>query len=75
LIATVPDPIDSSLGYLFDRYLVSIQRAMEAADYVLDRFELPWLEKEQGEAVRAADRVLERLGVAAPKRVPEPYLQ
>ncbi len=42
LIATVPDPLDSSLGYLFDRHLGSLERAAETAGYVLDRFELPW---------------------------------
>ncbi len=47
LIATVPDPRDSSLAHLFDENLAAIERAMEAADYVLDRFELPWLEKGQ----------------------------
>ncbi|MGH7833815.1 MAG: hypothetical protein ACREQK_09245, partial [Candidatus Binatia bacterium] len=67
LIATVPDPVESSLGYLFDRHLAAIQRAMEAAEYVLDRFDLPWLEKESGETAKLADHVLERLGAVAPK--------
>ena len=41
LIATVPDPTDSALGHLFDAHVAAIQRAAEAAEYVLDRFELP----------------------------------
>ena len=45
LIATIPDPIDSRLPYLFDRNLSSIQRAAEADHYVLDRFDLPWFEE------------------------------
>jgi hypothetical protein len=45
LIATIPDPIDSRLPYLFDRNLSSIERAVEADNYVLDRFDLPWLEE------------------------------
>ena len=46
LIATLPDPIDAAnLSYTYDRYLDAIQRAMEAADYVLDRFDMPWLDK------------------------------
>lgn len=45
MIVTVPDPIDSRLPYLFDRFLGSIQRAVEADHYVLDRFDLPWLEE------------------------------
>ena len=47
LIATIPDPIDSRLPYLFDRNLSSIQRAAEADHYVLDRFDLPWFEELQ----------------------------
>ena len=41
LIATVPDPIDSSLGYMFDRHVSAIQLAGQAAGYVPDRFDLP----------------------------------
>src|SRR5215475_10836561 len=51
LIATVPDPLDSSLAHIFDENLAAIERAMGAADYVLDRFELPWLEKNQEQGV------------------------
>jgi hypothetical protein len=40
LIATVPDPIDSSLGYMFDRHVSAIQLAGQAAGYVPDRFDL-----------------------------------
>ncbi len=42
LIATVPDPKDSRLDYLFDHHLDAIQRAIEAAGFVLDRHSLPW---------------------------------
>jgi hypothetical protein len=42
LVATVPDPKDSRLDHLFDRYLDAIRRAVEAADYTLDRYWLPW---------------------------------
>lgn len=44
VIATVPDPLESRLPYLFDRFLGSIQRAAEADKLVLDRFDLPWIE-------------------------------
>ncbi len=44
LIATVPDPLDSRLPYLYDRYLDSIQRALEVAGYLPDLFDLPWFE-------------------------------
>ena len=42
VIATVPDPVDSHLAQLFDRALDAIQRGMESAGYILDRFSLPW---------------------------------
>lgn len=48
MVATVPDPSDSGLPYLFDRFLSSIQAAVAADDYVLDRFDLPWLDVPQG---------------------------
>lgn len=47
VIATVPDPTDSRLPYLFDRFLASIQRGAEAENFVLDRYDLPWLEEKQ----------------------------
>jgi hypothetical protein len=45
VIVTIPDPLDSRLPYLFDRNLGSIQRAVEADHFVLDRLDLPWLEE------------------------------
>jgi len=42
LIATVPDPKDSSLDHQFDRTLDAIRRAIESADFTFDRFWLPW---------------------------------
>src|SRR6185503_15264142 len=51
LIATLPDPIDAAnLNYTYDRYLDAIQRALEAVDYVLDRFDVPWLDKDAASA-------------------------
>ena len=51
LIATLPDPTDAAnLSYTYDRYMDAIQRAMEAGGYVLDRFDVPWLDKESGRA-------------------------
>lgn len=44
LIATVPDPINSGLPYMFDSAVDSIQRAFEAGGYGLDRFEMAWSE-------------------------------
>lgn len=51
MIATVPDPLDSRLPYLFDRFLASVQRAAEADHLVLDRYDLPWLEALQAKEV------------------------
>lgn len=45
LVMTVPDPFDSRLPYLFDRNLSAIQRAAEADEFLLDRFDLPWIEE------------------------------
>ncbi|HKQ78342.1 MAG TPA: hypothetical protein VJ810_31875, partial [Blastocatellia bacterium] len=42
LIATVPDPKDSRLDHMFDRYLDVIERAIERADYTFDSYWLPW---------------------------------
>ncbi len=42
LIATLPDPVDSGLPYMFDRNLGSIQAALQADGYLLSSFDLPW---------------------------------
>src|SRR6267378_2684728 len=42
IIATVPDPIDSQLSYIFDRNIDIIQRSFSTNKYSLDRFWLPW---------------------------------
>ena len=43
LIVTVPDPIDSPFGYLFDQVIDAVQRAVEKKNaYSLDRAWLPW---------------------------------
>ncbi|NOT61582.1 MAG: hypothetical protein HOP19_15300 [Acidobacteria bacterium] len=45
MIVALPDPRDSRFNYLFDRNLDAIQRAVETAGYVLDRFDFPWQER------------------------------
>jgi hypothetical protein len=47
IIATIPDPIDTSLDFNFDRHVESIQQALATHGYVLDRFWLPWIEIEK----------------------------
>lgn len=42
LVATAPDPVQSSSGYRFDSLVDSIQRAAETSGYVLDRYWYPW---------------------------------
>ncbi len=42
LIATVPDPQDSHVGYSFDESLDAIRLGMSRAGYQSDRFFLPW---------------------------------
>ena len=51
LVATVPDPIDSGLPYLFDRFMSSIQAAVAQDDYVLDSFDMPWLDKSENSQI------------------------
>jgi hypothetical protein len=45
LIATLPDPFDSSSGYWFDTGVDTIQRAAETQFYGLDRYYYPWKQK------------------------------
>jgi hypothetical protein len=59
LIATVPDPVDSGLGYLFDQTLAAIQRGLEMDKYVIDQAWLPW----------------KPLGADTEKSKPDPRLQ
>ena len=56
VIATVPDPLDSELGFSFDQRLETLRMAAIAAGYQPDRFYLPWRTpaKERGAADGAA---------------------
>ena len=42
LITTVPDPVNSGFGYMFDQVVEAMQRALETQGYVIDRAWLPW---------------------------------
>ncbi len=42
LIVTVPDPLDTRLGYRFDAALDAVQMAVESQRWNLDRSWLPW---------------------------------
>ena len=58
MIVTVPDPIDSRLPHLFDRFLGSIERGAEADGLVLDRFDLPWVdEQDKRQAAKAEEAI------------------
>lgn len=66
LVATLPDPKESRLNYLFDRNLDAIQRALETDGNVLDRFDLPWLDgrgKENASPDKRSDRHRREPGV------------
>ncbi len=54
MIATMPDPVDSHAGWMFDRDLDALQRALEKNGYLLDRYFLPW-EEARGAEARCAD--------------------
>jgi len=42
LIMTVPDPVESGLPHVFDRYMASLQAAVQTRPYFLSNFDLPW---------------------------------
>lgn len=42
LIATVPDPVESGLGWIFDAVTAALRSGMESCGFVLDRQSLPW---------------------------------
>jgi hypothetical protein len=42
LIVTVPDPVDSGLPHVYDRYMAAIQAAVQTQSYFLSKFDLPW---------------------------------
>jgi hypothetical protein len=42
LIATVPDPVNSSVSFLFDQAMDSIELAAGTQSYVLERWRIPW---------------------------------
>ena len=46
LIATVPDPVQSTNRHRFDEYLDAIQRGVESEGYVIDGYRIPWGEGE-----------------------------
>jgi len=48
LIMTVPDPIDSGLPHMFDRYVGALRQALQTQPYFLSRFDLPWQDCFQG---------------------------
>src|SRR4051812_20916305 len=52
LVVVIPDPIDSHLDWAFDSGIESVRRAFEHAQFVLDRYWLPWLDPDS--AKRAA---------------------
>ncbi len=43
LIATLPDPVDSTVGYRFDLLYSAIQTAIEEAGFTPDRYHVPWV--------------------------------
>jgi hypothetical protein len=69
LVATVPDPIDSSLTHLFDQMVDSIQRAAEGEGYVLDRFYFPW---QESVSEKASDSTISKLLPLEPKEQGKP---
>ncbi|MGE0882703.1 MAG: hypothetical protein AB7P14_04115 [Blastocatellales bacterium] len=61
LLATLPDPVNPRLNYNFDRYLDAIQRAAEAAGFLLDSFDLPSIERANAKTGDSAARNSDKL--------------
>jgi hypothetical protein len=57
LIAAVPDPLQTRLGYEFDRFVEAIERGVESSGYTLDCFELPWLAWGSGDVASVESRI------------------
>ena len=53
LIATVPDPVDSHFGFMFDQLIEQFNHAALDSGYIIDRYWLPW----------DIDRTVEREGI------------
>jgi hypothetical protein len=56
LIATAPDPVESSLDWIFDTHVTAIRRALEETDYVIDRSWFP-LSSDSVTIVRAGSAI------------------
>jgi hypothetical protein len=56
IVLLLPDPLDSHLDWAFDSEVESVRRAFETADYLLDRFSLPWRPNGDGAQAAAASR-------------------
>ena len=66
LIAIVPDPIESRFGDVFDALLESLQRAAEAAGFVLGPFDLAW-----NKECEAPDKKTENMCASAANKIYE----
>lgn len=42
ILVTIPDPVNTRLGVYFDRWIESIQRAVEQSGYTFDNHWFPW---------------------------------
>jgi hypothetical protein len=70
LIATVPDPLETPLGALFDLTVEAMVRAAERQNYVLDSSFLPWSGPGPGSNPGANERAAAR--GATPRHMSEP---
>jgi hypothetical protein len=63
LILTVPDPVDSRFGFVFDELMAVLQRALEECDFVFDRAWLPWeFDKKKAEKEATTKILVDVLG-------------
>jgi hypothetical protein len=52
LIATLPDPVDSHLDWMFDLQLEALRKAYGAAGFVSDQYAMPWARGGGGDSAR-----------------------
>ena len=57
LIATIPDPVNTSISFRFDETLDAIEQSAVNRRYVLERWRFPWAEKGKAEDGKAAFKV------------------
>lgn len=70
MVALVPDPVETHLSLVFDRYLDTVEQAIQDGQFDFDRALLPWDERDHPESSNFGTRVDERNYVRGKQQVP-----